>query len=80
MAYIGLLIVSGFIIEILKNGFRLCKDRIMLIALCGFIIGLLNMGVNFLMHTTGGVFLLVWGAMIEGKTKGGKKWDAEDLG
>ena len=69
---IGLLIVSGFIIEILKNGFRLCKDRIMLIALCGFIIGLLNMGVNFLMHTTGGVFLLVWGAMIEGKAKGGE--------
>ena len=64
---IGLIIVSGFIVGILKKGFKLCQDRIMLIALCGFIIGLLNMGVNYLMHTTGGVFLLVWGAMIEGK-------------
>jgi len=67
----GFICVVGFVVSMLVRGWRMYARPFMLIALCGFLIGVINCGANFTMHTTIGFFVLVWAAMIESEFKGG---------
>ena len=61
---IGLILVLGFIASLIRKAWR-CRTPIMYIAFLGFLVGILNSGVNFLMHTTMGALLIVYVAIME---------------
>jgi len=63
---IGLGIVLGYIVSLFR---RVPKSRIALISVIALSVGLLNSGVNFLFHTTGGILFIIWVVILE-KEKG----------
>jgi hypothetical protein len=63
---VGLAFIIGFIVDVFKKSVKLAKrNYIFVIVTLGIFTGLFNSGVNFLMHTTTGLILVVYLAMAE---------------
>ena len=65
---IGLAIMLGYIVSLFKGIFN---SKVTVLAVIAISVGLLNSGVNFLMHTTGGILLLIWIIILEKEKKDG---------
>ena len=65
---IGLILSLLFIISVILKGFMI-NTKITFICTLGIIVGMLNCSVNFLMHTTVGLMLMVYLAIIEIETR-----------
>ncbi len=72
---IGLTLMAGYIGGLFR---RIPTSKIAALAIIAIMVGLLNSGVNFLFHTTGGIIFLTWVIILE-KEKNGNEIKSHNM-